>query len=147
MESITRSTPSRSSSHFMASITPSVASLALFFDSASERPKAMNSLKSIFVAIPGVSIMSSSMLEPLALITTPSFLMALRVSWGTGEISPKLSPSVQSCRILLARVVFPALGGPYNPILALFFLNILLIQDPRLPLRLLNKPMSYLFTT
>jgi len=44
----------------------------------------------------------------------------------------------------LARVVFPAFGGPYNPILALFFLKTLLIQLPRLSLRLLIKPISYL---
>jgi hypothetical protein len=44
----------------------------------------------------------------------------------------------------LARVVFPALGGPYNPILALFFLKIFLIQPPRFSLKLLMKPIYYL---
>jgi hypothetical protein len=61
-----------------------------------------------------------------------------------GETVPKVPSPLQSFNILLARVVFPAFGGPYSPILALFFLKILFIQAPRFSLKLLMKPISYL---
>src|SRR5512139_1222310 len=72
-------------------------------------------------------MMSSVTEEPLESIVTPSRLLALRVSCGIADTEPMASP-VQSRMILFASVVFPALGGPYIPILALFFLNKFLNQ-------------------
>ncbi|KAF5037523.1 hypothetical protein DSECCO2_563790 [anaerobic digester metagenome] len=127
MESITSMTPSRSSSHFTASITPSVASLDLFFDSTSLIPCSMKSWKSIFVASPGVSTISRLIVCPLVSIVTPFFLFACLVSWAMCETDPIVSSlPTQSLRIRLLRVVLPAFGGPYIPIHAPFFLNSLL---------------------
>jgi hypothetical protein len=53
-------------------------------------------------------------------------------------------PPLQSLTILLARVVFPELGGPYRPIFAFFFPKILFIQAPIFFLKPLKKPIYIL---
>lgn len=73
------------------------------------------------MAIPGVSTrLNISSLPFFAFIVIFSFMFTSLVSWGTALTLPISSPS-QSMHILLASVVLPEFGGPYNPSLKFCF--------------------------
>ena len=98
--------------YLIDSITPSVASFALLLASSRLSPHVfINSLKSTFVEIPGVSTISIKRDEfPFSTLTF-FFHLALRVSCGTSDTLPIISP-VQSLKIRFASVVLPTFGGP-----------------------------------